>query len=137
MNDAQSATSKELEVQEKQEVAAGEEQTLQGRFYTPLTDIYESGDALHVVMEVPGVDKDDLDVRVEQDRLTVQARISLEPYSNMKPVYTEYGVGHFARSFRLANTIDRDGIRASVTDGVLTLTLPKVEKASPRRIDVQ
>lgn len=136
MNDALS-TGRELEVQEKQEVASGEENTVQGRFYTPLTDIYESGDALFVVMEVPGVDKDDLEVQLEQDRLSVQARISLEPYSNMKPLYTEYGVGHFARSFRLSNTIDRDAISATITDGVLTLKLPKIEQAASRKIEVR
>jgi HSP20 family protein len=76
-------------------------------------------------------------VQIEQDRLSVEARISLEPYSNMKPLYTEYGVGHFARSFRLTNAIDREGISASIADGVLTLTLPKVKEAASRKIEIR
>ena len=54
----------------------------------------------------------------------------------MKPVYTEYLVGNYARAFNLSGRIDRDGIAAQVDDGVLTLTLPKAKEAMPRRITV-
>lgn len=130
-------TSKELEVQEKRALTTGEEQADQTRYYQPLTDIYETGGALVVVMEVPGVEKADLDVRVENDQLLVEGRISLAPYSNLKPLYSEYGVGHFARRFRLSNQVDKQGIAARVEDGVLTLTLPKVKEAATKSIEIQ
>lgn len=131
------STAAELEVQEKQEVSTNDEQTLQTRSYRPLTDIYERADALIVVMEMPGVDKSDLNVTLENDMLEVSGQISLAPYSNMEPLYTEYGVGHYARRFRLPNAIDKSRISASIDDGVLTLTLPKRQEEQVKSIEVQ
>ena len=54
----------------------------------------------------------------------------------MEPVYAEYNVGHYARSFALSNTIDQEKISANLEDGVLTLTLPKAKHAQPRRIAI-
>lgn len=136
MMESTANTAREMEVQEKHEVAGKDEQTLEGRFYTPSTDIYEDEEALYVVMEVPGVDKGDIDVKLEKNQLSVEARISMHTYGNLKPVYTEFGVGHFARSFRLSNEIDQGHIKASLTDGVLTLRLPKVGEAATRRVEV-
>lgn len=126
-----------LEVQEKQALDTSQEQTVEGNFYRPLTDIFETNDALHVVMEVPGVDREDIDIDLDKSRLTITGRIGLEQYGKLQPVYTEYGVGHFTRSFDLSNVIDQENIEASVNDGVLTLRLPKVAEATPRRIKVQ
>ena len=137
MTKATVAPDKELEVQEKKELTAADEQTLQGRCFTPLTDIYETAESLVVVMEIPGVHKSDLIVNLEKDQLSVDARISVEPYSNLKPVYTEYNVGHFSRSFRLSNQIDKDNIRAAVADGVLTLNLPKSQETAARTISIE
>jgi HSP20 family molecular chaperone IbpA len=137
MTEAAKAPGKELEVQDKKELTQEREQTLQGRFFTPLTDIYETTESLVVVMEIPGVPNSDLDIKLEKDQLTVEARISVEPYSNLKPLYTEYNVGHFSRSFRLSNEIDKDSIRANVADGVLTLNLPKVQEAAARTISIE
>ncbi len=126
----------ELEVQNKQELADSEEHTRQGRFYTPLTDIHESDQALTVVMEIPGVEKSDVDIKVEKNVLSVEARISLQPYSELKPLYSEYGVGNYARKFQLPGVVDQEHIAASVEEGVLTLTLPKVKEATPRTIAI-
>jgi HSP20 family protein len=128
---------KELEVQEKQEVTAREQPTVHARYYQPLTDIYETGEALVIVMEIPGVDRPDIKVTLENDMLDIEARISLTPYSNMKPLYTEYGVGHYARHFRLPNVVNREAITAHLSDGVVTLTLPKIAQATARSIEVQ
>lgn len=127
----------ELEVQKKEELTGREERLQQGRFYTPLTDIHESAEALTVVMEIPGVDKGDVDINLEKNVLHVEARISLNTYSELKPVYSEYGIGNYARKFQLSNVIDQDGIVATVHDGVLTLTLPKVQEAAPRTIEIR
>jgi HSP20 family protein len=126
----------ELAVREKREVAAREERTVPGRFYVPTTDVYETEDALTVVMEVPGVGREDVDIELKDDVLRVQWRIDFSKYGGMEPVYTEYGVGHWVRSFALSDKVDREGIGAQLEDGVLTLTLPKTAEAKPRCIAV-
>src|SRR5438132_6557066 len=74
-------------------------------------------------MEGAGVDKRSLDVNVENDVLRVEGRIDYSKYEGMDPLYTEFNVGHFARSFTLSNKIDQQQISAQLEDGVLTLTL--------------
>lgn len=126
-----------LQVQEKKELAPKGEKTVPARYYVPTTDIYETDDALAVVMEVPGVDRKDIEVRLENDELQVEARIDFAKYEGMEPVYTEYNVGHFTRTFALSQAIDQQQIAASLEDGVLTLTLKKVQQAQPRRIEIR
>ena len=126
-----------LEVQEKKELVAKGEKTVPARYYIPHTDIYETDDALMVVMEVPGVDRSNIDVKVENDELRVEARIDFSKYEGMEPLYTEYNIGHFARTFSLSHMIDQQTIGATLSDGVLTLTLKKVQQAQPRRIEIQ
>ena len=130
------ADSQELRVQEKKELVGKEVQTVPSRFYVPYTDIYETEDALTVVMDMPGVGRDSLNVTVEKGVLTVEGRIEFGNYEGLDPVYTEYNVGHFMRSFSLSNKIDQDKIKARMDDGVLTLGLPKIEEAKPRRIAI-
>ena len=125
-----------LEVQEKKELVEKEEKTIPARYFVPDTDIYETADALVVVMEMPGVEKDNLDVKIEEDTLKIEGRIDLSKYAEMEPVYTEYNVGHYSRNFSLSSKIDRDKITAETKDGVLTLTLPKAQEAKPRKIKI-
>ena len=127
------ATSQEISVREKKELA-GSEKTVPGRYYIPSTDVYETEEGLTLVMEMPGVDKDSVDVSLENDILRVDGTIDFARYRDVEPVYTEYNVGHFTRSFSLSDRVDRDGIAAKLNDGVLTLTLPKSAAARPRRI---
>ena len=87
-------------------------------------------------MEMPGVEKKDLEVEVEDDVLRVDGRIDFSKYKDMEPVYAEYNVGHYARSFTLGSTIDQEKIGASLEDGVLTLTLPKARHAQPRKVAI-
>lgn len=129
------ATSQELSVREKQELA-GSEKTVPGRYYVPSTDVYETDDGLTLVMEMPGVEKDSVDVSLENDVLRVDGRIDFGRYRDVEPVYTEYNVGHFTRSFSLSDRVDRDGISAKLANGVLTLTLPKSAAARPRQISI-
>ena len=128
--------SKALEVQEKKELAAKEEKTVPARYYVPTTDIYETDDALTVVMEMAGVEKDNVDVKIENDVLEVEGRIDFSNYAEMQPVYTEYNVGHYSRKFSLSSKIDQEKISAVMSDGVLTLTLPKAEAVKPRKIKI-
>ena len=130
------AQSQALEVQQKKEMTSKEEQTVPSRYFVPHTDIFETEDGLVVVMEVPGVDKNALDVHLENDTLRVEGRIDRGNYEGLEPLYAEYNVGHFARAFTLSNKIDQGEISAQLTDGVLTLTLKKTKEATPRRIAI-
>lgn len=130
------ASSQELALREKKELVAKEEKTVPGRYYVPYTDIYETEEALTVVMEMPGVEKKDLGVALENDVLRVDGHIDFSKYEGMEPVYTEYNIGHYTRSFTLSGKIDQDKISAQLDDGVLTLTLPKGRDALPRRIAI-
>jgi HSP20 family protein len=130
------ARSQALEVQEKKELVSKDEKTVPARYYVPTTDIFETDDALTVVMELPGVEKRAIDVSVENDVLRIDARIDFTKYEGLEPLYTEYTIGHFARSFTLSNKIDQQQIGAQLDDGVLTLTLKKTKEALPRRIAI-
>ncbi|MCW5745405.1 MAG: Hsp20/alpha crystallin family protein [Alphaproteobacteria bacterium] len=129
-------TAQELAVQPKKELASKDEKTVPARYFVPSTDIYETEDALTLVMEIPGVEKQDISVNLENDVLQVEAKIDFAKYEGLEPVYAEYNVGHFARSFALSNKIDQNGISADLKDGVLTLTLKKAKQAVARRIAV-
>ena len=130
------AEKQEMTVREKKEMVAKEEKTVPGRYFVPAADIFETEDALAVVLEMPGVEKKDLDIALENDVLKVDGRIDFSKYKEMDPVYTEYNVGHYARSFALSSHFDRDKISANIEDGVLTLTLPKAKHAQPRKISI-
>jgi HSP20 family molecular chaperone IbpA len=131
------AAKQELQVQQKREIETKEEATLPTRTYVPTTDIFETQDALNVVLEMPGVEKTNIDVTVQEGILNVEGRLDFSKYKSLQPLYTEYNVGHDARSFRLSSKIDESKIAAELRDGVLTLTLPKVEEAKPRTIQVR
>jgi HSP20 family molecular chaperone IbpA len=128
--------SRELQVQQKRELEKKEETTIPARMFLPMTDIYEASDALTVVLEMPGVEKKNVEVSVEDGVLNVQGRLDLTKYQGLTPLYTEYNIGHYSRSFRLSSKIDQNKIGAEMRDGVLYLTLPKVEEAKPRTIRV-
>jgi HSP20 family protein len=130
------AEKQELSVREKKELVAKEEKTIPGRYHIPYADIYETDEALAVVLEMPSVEKKDLSIALENDVLRVDGRIDFSKYRDMEPVYTEYNIGPYARSFTLSNKVDQDKISANLEDGVLTLTLPKAKHAQPRKIAI-
>ena len=130
------AATRGMEVQDKKELVSKEEKTVPARYYVPATDIHETDDALTVVMDVPGVEKKDIDIHLERDVLRIEAHIDPAKYEGLDPLYTEYNVGHFARSFSLSGKIDQQQIGAHLEDGVLTLTLKKARDATPRRIEI-
>jgi HSP20 family protein len=131
------ATRQELQVQQKRELEKKEESTIPARVFLPTADIYETNDALNVVLEMPGVDKGAVDIRVEDGVLKIEGRLDFSKYQGLQPLYTEYNVGHYSRSFRLSSKIDQNKIGAELKDGVLSLVLPKVEEAKPRSIQVK
>ena len=128
--------SQELHVQQKREIDRKSEGTTPGRTFLPVTDIFETPEALTVVLEMPGVDRNSIEANVENDVVTIEGRIDFAKYDGMQPVYTEYNVGHYARSFEISNKIDQSKISAQMKDGVVTIVLPKAEQAKPRKIQV-
>nr|VFJ75413.1 MAG: HSP20 family protein [Candidatus Kentron sp. FM]VFJ77224.1 MAG: HSP20 family protein [Candidatus Kentron sp. FM]VFK22162.1 MAG: HSP20 family protein [Candidatus Kentron sp. FM] len=127
---------KNMTMPEKKPREEANERTSPGRFYVPDTDIYETENTLVMAMDLPGVEKENLEINLEKDVLSVEGRVALTDYDGLEPVYTEYNVGHFARTFRLSKQIDQEGITAHVDDGVLTLHLQKAKEPVPRRIAV-
>jgi HSP20 family protein len=105
------------------------------RHLTPAVDIFETSGGLVVVADLPGVQQDGLDLRVDDDVLTIQGRPHVETRGN--ELYREYTLRPFFRQFELTDAVDQRGITAHLQHGVLILTLPKSEKAKPRRIPVQ
>jgi HSP20 family protein len=130
------AESQELQVQQKREVEKKTEGTTPGRAFVPVTDIFETPEALTVVLEMPGVDRNSIEANVEDDIVTIEGRIDFSKYEGMQPVYTEYNVGHYARSFQISNKVDQSKISAQMKDGVVTIVLPIAEQAKPRKIQV-
>src|SRR5579875_3430346 len=102
--------SQDLAVREQKEVSGREENTIPGRFFIPPADIYETDDGLTIMLEMPGVERKDVSISLENDVLSVDARINFDKYQGMDPIYTEYLVGHYARSFSLSRKIDQSGI---------------------------
>ena len=132
----QTMNEQEIAVKQKHELRANGEQTVAGTFYSPHTDIYETEAGLSMVLDMPGVEKDNVAIQLENDILTIEGKIDYSNYHDLQARYTEYNVGHFNRRFSLSSKIDQNGIRAEMKNGVLTLSLPKVAEAAPRKIEV-
>ena len=127
---------KEIAVREKEAIQQEDgEPTQTGVYYSPAVDIYETEEAITLSADLPGVDKDGLDINVEDRQLTITGLVK-EPEERLQQIYSEYGVGGYMRSFRLGDTIDQTKIDASLKDGVLTLVLPKADRLKPRKIEV-
>jgi len=131
------ASAQELQVQKKREVEKKEETTIPARVFLPNADIYETPNELQVVLEIPGIEKNNVGINLEDGVLHVEGRLDLSKYAGLQPLYTEYNVGHYSRSFQLSSKIDQSKITAEMNNGVLSLTLPKVEEAKPRTIRVK
>ena len=129
-------TDQEVQVQQKREVEKKQESTVPLRSFLPVADIFETDQALKVVVEMPGVAKENVDVGVENDVLTITGRIDLSKYEGLQPVYTEYNIGNYSRGFQLSSKINQESIKAEMKDGVMTIVLPKSEKAKARRISI-
>lgn len=131
------AAAQELQVQKKRELESKEEATIPVRQFLPATDIYETENELMVILEMPGVEKGNVSINVEGSVLNVEGRLDLTKYQGLQPLYTEYNIGNYSRSFRLSSKIDQHKIAAEMKDGVLSLKMPKVGEAKPRTIQVK
>jgi HSP20 family molecular chaperone IbpA len=127
----------ELKPIEKQALETPAEQTKPGPVFTPSVDIFETEKAITLLADMPGVKADDLTVDLRDDNLTLMGEVADSVNLSGEKVLEEYQTGRYYRQFSLSEVIDQEKIDAKLSDGVLRLTLPKVEKATPRRIEVK
>src|SRR3984957_12330652 len=114
---------------------SGEESNLTS--WAPAVDIYETEHELVVKADLPEIDPKDLDIRVENNILTIRGERKFEKKVNEDNyLRVERAYGSFSRSFSLANTVNAEAIKADYQNGVLTLTIPKREEAKPKQIKV-
>ena len=130
-----SATLTNRENQQRREVTNGE-QARAGMTYSPRIDIVETNDELVLYADLPGVVSEGLDIQFENGELTIHGEVAPR-HEQVNFLYGEYGTGDFHRTFSIGEMIDADRIIAELSHGVLTLHLPKAEKAKPRRIEVK
>ena len=129
-------TGKEMAPRQKQELA-GVESTRPGPVFTPAMDILETESAITVLADMPGVRADGLSIDLRKNVLSIEGRVADPDVRSEQVLLREYETGSFRREFRLTNLIDQNKIDASLSDGVLRLTLPKAEAARPRRVEVR
>ncbi len=128
--------SNEIKVKEKKEVSSSAEQTKPGLVFTPSVDIFETEKALILMADMPGVKSKNIDIDLRDDTLTLIGEIESIQAPDESDLMIEYAVGKYYRQFTLSEVIDQTKIDAKMEHGVLRLTLPKVEKATPRKITV-
>lgn len=126
----------EVTKRQQDQPAQNVERTDDAPTFIPDVDIWEDEAAIHLVADMPGIDENNVDIDLDRDVLTIQGSYKLEAPEGFSLAYQEYRSGHYERSFRLGNDIDRDNIEANVNNGVLRLELPKSKEAQPRKIEV-
>jgi HSP20 family molecular chaperone IbpA len=127
----------EIVVTEREEALEGQgpEALVQGPTFKPRIDLYETAHQITLVADIPGARSEDVELDVKDHVLTLVARVR-PVESRWRPVHQEWRQGHFMRQLKLGHQIDQAKISASLKDGVLTVELPKVEQAQPRRIAI-
>jgi HSP20 family protein len=121
---------KDLEKQHTQAVRRSENNTL-----LPQTDIWETPEEIILKMDMPGVSKENLDIKVEGDMLKIHGKVESGQSGNL--LYAEQRTGDFHREFTLSNDLNQDKINASIQAGILTVKITKSEKVKPRKIQIE
>lgn len=127
----------EIQKVEKNAVPAVPEQTYPGPVYAPAVDIFESDDRISLLADMPGVKPQDLKIDLRDSVLTLTGHVTTAEATGESSVLHEYATGTYFRQFTLSDHIDQAKIDAKLTDGVLRLELPKVERAKPRQIAIK
>jgi HSP20 family protein len=113
---------------------AGSEQEIEGTDWTPAADVYEKENAYVVALDLPGIDRETLDISLDQDRLSIRGSRTIEEGDERR---AERPRGRFIRRFGLPATIDQQGINADYKDGVLRVTLPKRQARQAQRVEIK
>jgi len=123
---------------EKRDDRGGVEYTRSERHYTPAVDIYETDAELVMLVDMPGVTREGVDVDLEKGILSIFGQSEPEePEPGFRPVSREFQRGHYHRHFHLSDEIDAESIAASMSRGVLRLVLPKVSAACSRKVEIK
>jgi HSP20 family molecular chaperone IbpA len=126
------------ELQKKEAQSSVEtERTKSRRVYVPKVDIYEAKDAIELVADMPGVDEKSVDITLDKNILTIAGTVEPEAYKDHSITYSEYDTGDYERAFTISDEVDRNKIEASVKQGVLRVTLPKVEPVKAKKIAIK
>jgi HSP20 family protein len=126
----------ELEARPKQDATLPERELAQeGMYYPPAVDIYDTPYEVVLLADMPGVKTEGVEIDLKDDTLTITGKVH-DGSDQGELLLAEYQVGSYVRTFRLTEVIDQSKITAVMSDGVLKLTMPKVEKAIPRKIPV-
>ncbi len=112
-------------------------QTAPRRAVTPRYNVQETADAFVITAYVPGVNRSDVETHVDQDTLTISARRTWTPPAEWAAVYRETPQADYRLALELDHRVNREAVRAELSQGVLTLTLPKAEAVKPRRIEIK
>lgn len=124
-----------LNVRPKQELEPQGELGVDRPLFMPPVDIYEEDDSLVLLVDLPGVKEEDVDIHVEDNVLTLKAKVQ-EILKEAVPLQQEFKFGDLYRRFTLSNLVDQEKITATLRDGVLKVILPKAEAKKPKRIQV-
>jgi HSP20 family protein len=127
------ATETEVKQQEEARVQRPRETTV----YKPHVDILEEQGELTLKVNMPGTGGDSIEINFADGVLTIQGKVRPRYDREPKFMLREYGIGDFYRTFQISEQVDASRIAAEYNDGVLTVHLPKVEAAKPRKIDVR
>jgi HSP20 family molecular chaperone IbpA len=114
------------ETHKEEIVTEGPERTRSRLAFTPRTDIYETDDSIIIISDMPGVGEDSVNITLEKNVLTINGYVNEDQPEDYTQSFAEYRVGDYYRRFTLSNLINQENIEASVKDGVLRLTMPKV-----------
>jgi HSP20 family protein len=129
--------SKDLQVKPKQELTSPAEQTRPGLVFTPNVDIFETDHEITLLADMPGVSADNLTIDLRENVLTLTGEVVPFEGANEVDILIEYEIGKYHRQFNLSSLIDQSKIDAKLNDGVLRLSLPKVEEVKPRKIEIK
>lgn len=130
-------TEKEMKIQEKAEAEQKGEPTKPAKQFVPAVDIYESGEAVTLLADMPGVSKEGVEIKLEDGVLTLKGIAAEHQTKGRRELLREYEVGNFIRRFTISEAIDQGKINASISNGVLKVMLPKVKPPQPRKIEVR
>ena len=131
-NDTQVQTTSRTEPQQRDD-----QRQADTRAMLPRVDVFEDDTGITLLADLPGVPKDQLELKVDGDALLIEGQVMPGTPDRLEPVYAEVRVPRYRRVFTLSRELDPGRIEANLKDGVLNLRIPKQEHAQPRRIQVQ
>jgi HSP20 family protein len=128
---------KKIQVKPKQEVTTASEQMRPGLVFTPSVDIFETDHEITLLADLPGVTTKSLTIDLRENTLTLTGEVEPFEQASEEDIMIEYEIGKYYRQFTLSSVIDQNKIDAKLADGVLRLSLPKIEAATPRKIELK